>query len=78
MKKIIAVLIAGTFIIGTAVAQTGTAPAAKPAEKKETAAPAQKPAEKKDAMGTPKPEVKKKHHKGGKGKKAETATPEKK
>lgn len=73
MKKIIAVLIAGTFIIGTAVAQTGTAPAAKPATKKETMAPAQK----KDASGTPKSEGKKKHHRGGKGKgkKAETATP---
>ena len=35
MKKIIAVLLTSTFIIGTAVAQTGTAPAAKPADKKE-------------------------------------------
>jgi len=73
MKKIIAVLIAGTFIIGTAVAQT---PESKPAAKKEAAAPAQK----KDEMGTPKPDKMKKHHKGGKkhNKKAETAAPEKK
>lgn len=77
MKKLIAVLIAGTMITGAAIAQTATTPAAKPAEKKETAAP-QKQVEKKDAMANQKPEVKKKHHKGGKGKKAETATPEKK
>ncbi len=67
MKKIMAVLIAGTLIIGTAVAQTSTTPAAKPTEKKETVAP-----QKKDAMGTQKPEVKKMHHKGGKMKSKKT------
>jgi hypothetical protein len=60
MKKMIAVLIAGTLIIGTAVAQNSTAPSAKPTEKKQTVVP-----QKKDE--TSKPEVKKKHHhKGGK------------
>jgi hypothetical protein len=79
MKKIIAVLIAGTFIIGTVAAQTPATATQKPAEKKETMAP-QKQAEKKDAMGTKTGGGGggKKHHKGGKGKgkKAETATPQ--
>ena len=81
MKKFIAVLVAGTFIIGAAIAQTPATSAAKPAEKKETAAP-QKSTEKKDATGSQKTEGKKKHHSNSKGTKteakAETKTPEKK
>jgi hypothetical protein len=70
MKKMIAVLIAGTFIIGSAVAQTSTTPAAKPAEKKETVAPQKK------GDGTSKMEHKKKHHRKMKDKKAPVTTPQ--
>ena len=82
MKKIMAVLIAGTFIIRSVVAQTPVAPA-QPSEKKAKMAIAPKQVEKKDVAGTQKPEGKKKHHKGGKVKgkdvkASETKTPEKK
>lgn len=80
MKKIIAVFIAGTFIIGTSVAQTETTPVTKPTAKKETMATTKKPVEKKDAAGIQKPVQKKKHHKDvkGKSKKAEITAPQSK
>jgi hypothetical protein len=60
MKKIMAVLIAGTLIIGTAVAQTSTVPA----EKKSTNSASVNKVEKKDGNTEQKKEGKHKHHHG--------------
>lgn len=85
MKKIIAVLVAGTFIIGSVVAQTPATSAkpatratpatpAQPAEKKSTVVASHKEAEKNDATGNQKPDGKMKHHNHMKGKVKKTET----